>query len=121
MHYFQLPVKTQPDGPTPSDTDLRSFATEYYATYFRSLDIPRELRLPRVRQLESEFFAASGRALWNRVFALSSELADEGHFLAAFYESYKVDYLEEFQRRFGEVVYLEEWLDGSRRDYGDDY
>ena len=117
MHYFQLPVKTRPDGPSPSDTDLRSFATEYFASYFRNEDIPREARLPKVRQLESEFFAVSGRALWQLVLKRADELADEDHFTEAFYESYKVDYLDEFLRRHGEVVYLEEWLEACRREY----
>ena len=75
MHYFQLPVKTQPDGPSPSDTDLRSFATEYFASWFRNEeDIPREARLPKVRQLESEFLAVSGRALWQLVLKRVDEL-----------------------------------------------
>ena len=119
MHYFQLPVKTQPNGPTPSDTDLRSFATEYFASYFRDEDVPREARLPKVRELESEFFAVSGRALWKLVLKRVEELADDEHFAAAFYKSYKVDILDEFLRRHGDVVYLEEWLEASRRDYGD--
>ena len=101
MHYFQLPVKTQPDGHTPSDTDLRSFATEYFAANLRDRGIPRHLRLPIVGQLESEFFGVSGRALWNLVFA-RTEHPDEDHFLASFYETYKVDYVEEFTRRFGD-------------------
>ena len=117
MHYFQLPVKTQPDGPIPSDTDLRSFATEYFASYFRDEDVPREAQLPKVRQLESEFFAVSGRALWKLVLKRTDELADEDHFTAAFYESYKVDYLDEFLRRYGEVVYPKEWLEACRREY----
>ena len=116
MHYFQLPVKTQPDGPIPSDTDLRSFATECFASYFRDMDIRREARLPKVRQRESEFFAVSGRALWKLVLK-RTELTDEDHFTAAFYESYKVDYLDEFLRRYGEVVYPEEWLEACRREY----
>ena len=109
-------MKTQPDGPIPSDTDLRSFATEYFASYFRDMDIPREARLPKVRQLESEFFAVSGRALCKLVLK-RTELTDEDHFTAAFYESYKVDYLDEFLRRYGEVVYPEEWLEACRREY----
>ena len=121
MHYFQLPVKTQPDGPTPSDTDLRSFATEYFASFFRDEDIPREARLPKVRQLESEFFAVSGRALWKLVLKRANQLAYEDHFTAAFYQSYKVDFLDEFLRRHGEVFYLEEWQESARRDYGDFY
>ena len=121
MHYFQLPVKTQPDGPTPSDTDLRSFATEYFASFFRDEDIPREARLPKVRQLESEFFAVSGRALWKLVLKRANQLAYEDHFKAAFYQSYKVDFLDEFLRRHGEVFYLEGWQEAARRDYGDFY
>ena len=117
MHYFQLPVKTQPDGPTPSDTDLRSFATEYLAANLRDRGIPRDLRLPIVRQLESEFFVVSGRALWKLVLKRADELADEDHFTAAFYESYKVDYLDELLRRYGEVVYPEEWLEACHREY----
>ena len=79
MHYFQLPVKTQPDGPTPSDTDLRSFATEYFAANLRDRGIPRDLRLPIVRQLESEFFGVSGRAVWNLVFTEADPQRDN-HF-----------------------------------------
>ena len=80
---------------------LRSFATEYFASYFRNLDIYRELRLPRVRRLESEFFAVSGRALWKLVLK-RTELTDEDHFTAAFYDR--------------EVVYPEEWLESCRRE-----
>ena len=45
------------------------------------------------------------------------EGANDEHFAAAFYKSYKVDILDEFLRRYGEVVYLEEWLEACRRDY----
>ena len=105
------------DGPIPSDTDLRSFAMEYFASYFRDEDIPREVRLPKVRQLESEFFAVSGRALWKLVLKRTDEFADEDHFTAAFYESYKIDYLDEFLRRYGAVVYPDEWLEACRCEY----
>ena len=71
----------------------------------------------KVRQPESEFFAVSGRALWKLVLKRANQLADEDHFTAAFYESYKVDFLDEFLRRHGEVVYLEEWLEAGLREY----
>ena len=82
MHYFAEQAGKQPKAPVPSDTDLRSFATEYYASVFKDLGLPRASRLPTVHQLEAEFWEVSGQDLWKLVWG-RTELSDEFHFLEA--------------------------------------
>ena len=105
MHYFAgQKTKSMPKAPTPSDTDLRSFATQYYASVFRDLGIPRASRLPAVRKLEEKFWEVSGRQnLWKLVWG-RTELSDEDHFQGAFYRSYQINFVEEYTRRFLEEV-----------------
>ena len=90
----------------PSDTNLRNFATEYYAGVFRDLGIPRALRLPAVRKLEEEFWEASGRDLWTLVWG-RTELSDEDHFQEAFFQSYQINFVEQYTRRFVSEVVIE--------------
>ena len=103
MRYFADPVyesKPQPGAPqTPSDTQLRSFAAEYFARTLLDLQLPEKERLERVRVQEQILWQHLAQPLWELIWRQVPTF-EELDFYEAFHNSFGKEFVREFASRF---------------------